>query len=1335
MYKRFLPCLALAMLIWIASAGWTAVSYADGDACQIEGTGYATLQDALTAVGAGQTKTIILLQDITYNHSISVDSNKDLTIDLNGYDLAINADIDHGLKAISGSLTISDEVVGGGKLMVTSAVDQKAAVYSGAGGFIDITGDATATGGAINAIGVWANDGTIHITGDVEGCHVGVQADNGGLLYITGTVTGDIYGAFASNGTINITGSAIAGSLQAVQADTNSTVNITGNATGGTDSSSGVAAVSNSTIHIGGDVSGSFEAAAAESGSTVTIEGNASVTLNNGFVVRANSSTIIVRGNVVTTGNGPTVNNGGEITIDGTVTATPNRYAYVNGVGKTILNYEAVTTKAQYRTYYNAGGGGVNPSTVWVKLPSAAEIEGTGYATLQDALAAVGAGQTKTIKLLQDLTYNHSISVDSNKDLTIDLNGYDLAINADIDHGLKAVNGSLTISDADGDGSLTVSAALDQKAAVYTGAGGTINITGSAVATGGNFSQGVFGAFANGGTIRISGDVTGYNAGAYTANGTIEITGDVTGTIYGVYAPSNGTVEVDGNVTALYWKGAYAQSNSIINVTGDLTGGINGDEGASAYDSTITVGGNVTGTDEAVYSGGTGSVTVDGNAFVTGNGGYALLAIGSPITVKGNVTTTGPGPAAYDGGQITIDGVVSAAANRYLHINGVEKSSVDYEAVTTKGGYRTFYAAGDVGAGTTSASVWVKIPTNPGTVSFVAGGIGTYEGNHTELTGIGLERTGGSAGAASVDYAFNNGSAVSGTHYLAASGTVNWADGEDGIKYIPYTIYEDGTYNGYLDFYVTLTDPVGGITISGSNPIQIEISDNETPPVPTGLTAAAGNGSVALSWNSVNDAYYTISYSVNPDAVTGGSTTGVWNATSKTITGLSNGTTYYFAVKSGHNIYFSNFSAVVSAAPKASSGSGGGGKEPTVPPVYQIAAAGNTTTGMEVIPNTNGNVLTANATEEIFDAILEKALAKDAADGQDDIEIKIAGQKVSDTEVTIPRQSLQQVADKTDAGMKITAPIASVRFDDKAIDAICDASESSDTIRISVGIIDTKKLSTEDQEKLAGRPVYDFSVTAGSGLISDFKGGYATVVVPYTLKVGENPDAVVVYYLGDDGTLKTVRGSYSAETGTVVFKTGHFSNFVIGYNPIEFNDVVKGAWYEKAAVFTAARGIVTGLDEATFGPGQKLTRAQFITMFLRAYGIVPEQGQGLSGKDNFSDAGDTWYTNYILAAKTMGITKGIGSNLFAPDREITRQEMFTMLYNGLKIMGELEDKSNSETGLNAFDDSAQIAKWSKEAAAALVGKGIVSGSNNKLSPTAYTTRGEMAQVLYKLLSD
>jgi hypothetical protein len=134
-------------------------------------------------------------------------------------------------------------------------------------------------------------------------------------------------------------------------------------------------------------------------------------------------------------------------------------------------------------------------------------------------------------------------------------------------------------------------------------------------------------------------------------------------------------------------------------------------------------------------------------------------------------------------------------------------------------------------------------------------------------------------------------------------------------------------------------------------------------------------------------------------------------------------------------------------------------------------------------------------------------------------------------------------------------------------------------------------------------------------------------------------------------------------------------------------------------------------------------------MMMRAYDIAPDENP----EDNFADAGNTWYTGYLAAAKRLGISAGVGNNMFAPDRDITRQEMFTLLYNALRVIGQLPE-GDSGRSLSDFGDIDDIASWAKEAMKLLVETGTISGIGNRLSPKDTTTRAQMAQVLYNQLA-
>jgi len=292
---------------------------------------------------------------------------------------------------------------------------------------------------------------------------------------------------------------------------------------------------------------------------------------------------------------------------------------------------------------------------------------------------------------------------------------------------------------------------------------------------------------------------------------------------------------------------------------------------------------------------------------------------------------------------------------------------------------------------------------------------------------------------------------------------------------------------------------------------------------------------------------------------------------------------------------------------------------------------------------------------------------------------------------------------------------------------------SGSKAQISIGEGDKTSLPAGLQDIIGERPLIQLTLSI-DGKQADWSNPDAPVMVsiPYTPTADElkNPEGIVICYIDGSGKAVSVpNGRYDPATRTVTFFTTHFSDYAVGYNPVSFNDVATGAWYNKAVSFIAARGITTGTGNGKYNPEAKLTRGEFIVLMMRAYGIAPDG----TPKDNFSDAGNTYYTGYLAAAKRLGIAGGIGNNMFAPDKEITRQEMFTLLYNALKVMDMLPEGTSGKA-LTDFSDTGDIASWAKDTMTLFVKTGTVTGNGGKLSPTNTTTRAEMAQMLYNLLS-
>ncbi len=377
----------------------------------------------------------------------------------------------------------------------------------------------------------------------------------------------------------------------------------------------------------------------------------------------------------------------------------------------------------------------------------------------------------------------------------------------------------------------------------------------------------------------------------------------------------------------------------------------------------------------------------------------------------------------------------------------------------------------------------------------------------------------------------------------------------------------------------------------------------------------------------------------------------------------------------------------------------------------------------------NTGIVSATMAASVIEDLVAKAKDFEEAGQKSVIEVKVEATADTKTvEAEIPGDFFKQVSGMNKAEIKLDAGIADVTFDEEAVDTISDA-VSEGNISMSITKVDKSSLTEEVRAKVGDRPVYNFTVKAGNSVISNFNGGYASVSIPYTPEPDEKKNCIVVYYIDDAGKLKTVRGRYDDATGTVNFKTSHFSLFAVGYNEVTFSDVAESAWYSEAVGFMAARGIVRGVGGGKFAPEDKVTRADFLIMVMNSYGIEPDSDIA----DNFSDAGDKYYTKYLGTAKRLGLVSGVGNNLYLPEATISRQDMFVILYRMLKKLGELPESTGSKT-LEDFNDADDIAGYAIEALKLFVEAGTIQGDGTKLTPKATSTRAQAVQVLYNLLS-
>lgn len=258
---------------------------------------------------------------------------------------------------------------------------------------------------------------------------------------------------------------------------------------------------------------------------------------------------------------------------------------------------------------------------------------------------------------------------------------------------------------------------------------------------------------------------------------------------------------------------------------------------------------------------------------------------------------------------------------------------------------------------------------------------------------------------------------------------------------------------------------------------------------------------------------------------------------------------------------------------------------------------------------------------------------------------------------------------------------------------------------ISIGQGDKSLLSNDLKETIGDRPIVQLSLAVdGKQVAWNNPNAPVMVSVPYKPTPEElaNPENITVWYI--DGAGKVVQvpsGKYDPKTGMVTFATTHFSQYAVVYVKKSFGDLDSVSWAKKAVSVLASKGVLKGINENEYAPKTNITRADFLCYLIRALGISAETDE------NFVDIStDAYYYKEIAVAKKLGITGGTGSNKFAPETSITRQDMMVLTVKALKAAGKL-NYAGKPSELKKFTDRSLISSYAADSVATVVKEGFI----------------------------
>ncbi|MDF2547563.1 MAG: hypothetical protein K0R93_2461 [Anaerosolibacter sp.] len=175
--------------------------------------------------------------------------------------------------------------------------------------------------------------------------------------------------------------------------------------------------------------------------------------------------------------------------------------------------------------------------------------------------------------------------------------------------------------------------------------------------------------------------------------------------------------------------------------------------------------------------------------------------------------------------------------------------------------------------------------------------------------------------------------------------------------------------------------------------------------------------------------------------------------------------------------------------------------------------------------------------------------------------------------------------------------------------------------------------------------------------------------------------------------------------------------------PVDIIPDIGGHWAHDCIVTLVEHDIVQGYPDGSIKPDEKITRAETAVLIGKALKLE-EQDKFFSG---YFDPIPGWARGYIITTTEEGIFKGYPGKIFRPGKEISREEMTTVLMRGFDKEAEIERALT-------FTDRDRISDWALEYVKTAVSNEVILGyPDHTFKPQHDITRAEAFVMICKLL--
>ncbi|MBQ3206179.1 MAG: S-layer homology domain-containing protein, partial [Peptococcaceae bacterium] len=274
-------------------------------------------------------------------------------------------------------------------------------------------------------------------------------------------------------------------------------------------------------------------------------------------------------------------------------------------------------------------------------------------------------------------------------------------------------------------------------------------------------------------------------------------------------------------------------------------------------------------------------------------------------------------------------------------------------------------------------------------------------------------------------------------------------------------------------------------------------------------------------------------------------------------------------------------------------------------------------------------------------------------------------------------------------------------------------------------LIDNPSCTTDANMGIAGTyNIIPSGANAGSNYTISYVNGTLKVIAIVQPPSGNGPSYIPSTTPKDEPKDEPKEDSHDAVMDEVIACTED-SSCPIG----EYIDIPEDAWYHDGVHYCIERNIMGGYGNGIFKPNAAVSRAMISAMLWNLEGS-PVVNYALQYKDVPSDA---WYTEAVRWMVAEGLAGGYGNGIYAPEDELTREQLAAILQKYAQYKG-YDMTKGATVNLQSYGDVQDISAWAGEAMQWICDNGIVGGMPGKngnlvLNPTGQATRAQVATML------